>query len=431
MKMIHSLCFILLFSCSCILTAQQSGVRGGEYVFPQSGECLSEDHRQQIKHMLDGNIRMLREAGKLEKNPGRDAVLFDFPMQWNIPTDAYSFYAISNYVDHNLNYPDFIEDYNCGDRSYDRDNGYNHKGIDYYLWPFAWNQMEMDAVKIVAAADGVIIGKNEGNSDQSCGFNSNPWNAVYVQHSDGSTTWYGHMKKNSVTTRQVGESVVAGEYLGIVGSSGNSSGPHLHFEVYDADDDLVDPFSGPCNQWNDETLWNDQRPYIDPAILRIQTHFAPPEFHDCPLPADINDQNEFQPGDSIYFVTYFRDQQNWHPCEFSIRMPNGQIYDAWIFNSPHHFLSSSYWYWVYDLPSNVLQGTWTFQCEYLGKVYSHDFFVGEISSTEEKLEIIRKLTVKNDLQEITLNVDCNEGFEGKIFLMDVRANAAPAQMIRK
>lgn len=231
MKISTILAIIISLLFPFILIGQRSEVQGGEYEFPKHGECLSDDHRLQIKQELEANVRSLQQLGKIEMNPSRNLVLFEFPMQWNMPADAYSFYAISNYVDHDPSFQGFIEDYNCGDRSYDTQAGYNHRGIDYYLWPFSWNMVESDAVKIVAAADGVIIGKNEGNTDQSCSFNSNQWNAVYVQHADGSRSWYGHMKKNSVTTKQVGDNVVAGEYLGIVGSSGNSSGPHLHFEV--------------------------------------------------------------------------------------------------------------------------------------------------------------------------------------------------------
>lgn len=36
--------------------------------------------------------------------------------------------------------------------------------------------------------DGQIIAKGDGQFDRSCGFNNNVWNAVYIQHSDGSVT---------------------------------------------------------------------------------------------------------------------------------------------------------------------------------------------------------------------------------------------------
>ena len=155
-------------------------------------------------------------------------------------------WSISNYVDHNSAYPNQLQDYNCGTKTYDTSSGYNHQGIDIFTWPFTWKMVDDNSVEIIAAAPGQIIAKGDGQFDRSCGFNNNPWNAVYVRHGDGSVAWYGHMKNGSLTTKNVGDFVNLGEYLGIVGSSGNSTGPHLHFEVYQNDTytNLIDPYTG-------------------------------------------------------------------------------------------------------------------------------------------------------------------------------------------
>ncbi len=61
------------------------------------------------------------------------------------------------------------------------------------------------------------------------GFNFGGYgNLVVVQHRLGYTTWYAHL--SSITT-SVGEQVSGGTRIGYVGSTGNSTGPHLHFEV--------------------------------------------------------------------------------------------------------------------------------------------------------------------------------------------------------
>lgn len=61
------------------------------------------------------------------------------------------------------------------------------------------------------------------------GFDSGGYgNLVIVDHRLGYQTWYAHLSR---VTSYVGEPVAGGARLGLVGSTGNSTGPHLHFEV--------------------------------------------------------------------------------------------------------------------------------------------------------------------------------------------------------
>ena len=128
-----------------------------------------------------------------------------------------------------------VADCACGSRTYDLVGG-GHRGTDIFPL-FGWRKLDNEEVIVVAAAPGTIVLKQDGNQDRSCGTlsvllpNASQWNAVSLRHADGSLTWYGHLKKNSLTPKKVGDTVDEGEYLGAVGSSGFSTGPHMHFEV--------------------------------------------------------------------------------------------------------------------------------------------------------------------------------------------------------
>ena len=136
---------------------------GGEYVFQQVPHLTAEE-RQAIKDRLARNTAQLMAQGKLGP-PQELIVLLDWPLiAYNGLTD-FGYHGIANFVDQNPLFPDLIEDYNCGTRTYDLADGYNHRGIDYFTWPFGWYNLANDHVAIVAAAAGTIIGKDDGTQD--------------------------------------------------------------------------------------------------------------------------------------------------------------------------------------------------------------------------------------------------------------------------
>jgi murein DD-endopeptidase MepM/ murein hydrolase activator NlpD len=85
-----------------------------------------------------------------------------------------------------------------------------HEGIDFA------GRSNSD---VVAAAAGVVVW-----AGSRWGFG----NTVEVNHGNGYTTLYAHNEKNLVT---VGETVKKGQVLALLGSTGRSNGPHVHFEV--------------------------------------------------------------------------------------------------------------------------------------------------------------------------------------------------------
>lgn len=114
----------------------------------------------------------------------------------------------------------------------------------FYAWPVAggvitqrlhgWNGADIGAsagTNIFASAGGtVIIAKNNG------AWNGGYGNYVVISHPNGTQTLYAHMSRVLVSP---GESVSQGETIGKMGSTGMSTGSHLHFEVRGA----VNPFA--------------------------------------------------------------------------------------------------------------------------------------------------------------------------------------------
>lgn len=80
---------------------------------------------------------------------------------------------------------------------------------------------------VYAARSGVVISSGIG---QGCVKNGSNNNTVTIVHDDGTLTGYLHMPGNGITVKK-GDRVQAGQQIGVIGTCGQSSGPHLHFEV--------------------------------------------------------------------------------------------------------------------------------------------------------------------------------------------------------
>jgi murein DD-endopeptidase MepM/ murein hydrolase activator NlpD len=327
------------------------------------------------------NINRLIQDGILPAKTPQDAlaVAFAWPVKQANGYSDPGFYGISNFVDHNLNYPNLVSDFNCGNRTYDLSSGYNHKGLDIFSFPFAWTKMATNAVEVIAAASGTIIYKSDGNADNNCSFctTSCDWNAVYIQHSDGSVAFYGHLKNGSITSKTVGQTVSTGEYLGVVGSSGNSTGPHLHFEVYanNSFTQLIDPYAGTCNTLNGTTSWWAAQPdYYQPRINKLMTHSVPPIPFGCPADEQVNANTIFGPSSTVKTAVYLSDQQPGTTLSMRLYQPGNILYANWSFNLTSYY-SSSYWYWNWTLPANPSMGEWRFETTYNAQTVSHSFTV--------------------------------------------------------
>ena len=86
----------------------------------------------------------------------------------------------------------------------------NHKGID------------------IAVSTGTSVMATSGGTVTVAGWQSGYGYVVYIDHGNGVVSRYGHLSKILVS---VGDTVSQGEVIARSGNTGNSTGPHLHFEI--------------------------------------------------------------------------------------------------------------------------------------------------------------------------------------------------------
>ena len=132
---------------------------------------------------------------------------------------------LQNYVDHDAG--SAARDHRCAAQTYD-----GHKGTDIRLRDRT--AMEQ-GVNVLAAARGTVKGVRDGLPDVSirnagteaikgreCG------NGVVIDHGDGWKSQYFHLSRVDVAA---GAQVGQGQRVGGLGSTGRSTGPHLHFQI--------------------------------------------------------------------------------------------------------------------------------------------------------------------------------------------------------
>ncbi len=337
--------------------------------------CISPAQRKDLMQHLDQAARALRQtfAEKAPTAPSQAAdlrsarMLFRHPMVWKDSLEGfYHAGVLTAYADHNPHSGSL--DYACGARSYD-----GHSGTDFMPFPFSWWSMDQNMAQVVAAAPGKILYKEDGHFDRQCHAPDSSWNAVYLLHADGSTSWYGHLKSGSLTAKAVGEAVAAGEYLGIAGSSGRSTGPHLHFEVHDSLGNWIDPFQGGCGNAG-HSWWSEQRPYRDTRIAAVGFHPDVPTWIGCADPGEntVEWRSTFHHGEDAFIGVYLQDPFAGLALDIRVLDPLGRV--ATIYR--HDFAGSSqagYALFALDLAHSMEFGTWNVEIRLDDEVYERQF----------------------------------------------------------
>jgi|GEM_PF-1281104 len=209
------------------LTVPATGGGTGQYALARPGQ----DYHFGVQYPALGKYRM--SVNWQTKSFSIERADTPVPSAWLWPVTGQDGkdWVINNYVD--LDPSPAILDYRGGTKSYD-----SHAGTDIDIPSFR----EMDLGQpVLAVTAGQVTAVADHNYDRNTSCQGD-WNYVDVRTDDGYQISYGHLKQNSVAV-SVGTRVEAGATLGMVGSSGCSTWPHLHLEARRSSDGaVVDPF---------------------------------------------------------------------------------------------------------------------------------------------------------------------------------------------
>ena len=229
-----SLCLFLLSFPQASRGFAQPHFGGGPHV-SQPSNCIPTAEAQQLEAL----------AARSGPRPQGENGIISYPFV-PIAGTVWDDRFINNYVD--LDATTGIQDWDCTDWTYD-----GHTGHDIDLRSFG----EMDiGVPVFAALDGTVVTAHDWEFDRNTSKGNQPANYVVIYHGGTQYTWYYHLRRGSVAV--VSNQVVkAGTQIGLAGSSGNSTAPHLHFESRN-NGTYFEPSAGNCRSGGSD--WVNQIP---------------------------------------------------------------------------------------------------------------------------------------------------------------------------
>ncbi len=228
-----------------------------------------------------------QDGGAFAPPPGLQKYTF-WPQGGNFWDDLYP----TNLVD--LDTGSGVLDYHSTVNTYD-----GHLGIDTAIETFSHMAI---GVPIFSALDGVVVAAHDGEFDMNTDNPDKLANFVRLAHGGGHETLYLHMKKGSVAVT-VGQSVKAGQQIGLTGSSGNSSAPHLHFES-SCSGEIFEPFAGSARPGL--SMWQTQPAFRSEFYVREFVLTSQPLANWLGLPIDTARTGTFHMGaaQTVNFWTY-------------------------------------------------------------------------------------------------------------------------------
>ncbi|MBL8991506.1 MAG: M23 family metallopeptidase [Phycisphaerae bacterium] len=335
---------------------------GGPIGQPTDGHtCVPAWQEAEIQAVVAANVRALGLVdptdGALPPPVPPPLVRF-FPHAVNLFDDAFMQYTVD------LNpAAGGVMDFACASpaSSYD-----GHNGNDSVIRSFG---EQAYGVPVYAALPGTVVARADGFPDMNTTMSGQPANYVVVQHADGSQAWYLHLRNGSVLPA-VGQHVRLAEQIGLTGSSGNSSVPHLHFELRDSNGTVFEPWATtPASACRPGSSGFVQQPAFVRTFYANDFGFTQLNIGTLPAtqlpPYALPRTGHKAPAETnLYIWTIFQNLPANATWQFTFKRPNGTT----AFTSGQVAISNgatpqrTWWQWtsffVNDLNSSSFLGTW-------------------------------------------------------------------------
>jgi len=293
----------------------------------------------------------------------------EFPMKliWPLEGTPFTELYISNYVD--VDPTGGLFDYTGGNASYD-----GHSAWD--IGPGNFHEMDL-GVEVYAAADGTVSQVHDGEFDRytTWGSPSPTANYVKIDHGDGWQTIYWHLRRDSLQVEE-GQVVQQGDFIGYLGSSGKSSGAHLHFGVRHHGR-IVEPAIDP------ETFFLEPLRYVGdaPTVYLSGITNDSPSDHAKERPSDVEVFPQAT-GQKTYAWARFAGLRENDSVQYVWKKPNGSTYFTGTTQMEQDY-SNSQWWFSRTLPSTPDLGTWTVEFHVNGSKLGEDSFQVTASGAPE------------------------------------------------
>jgi len=224
----RSLLAVAAASLACALEAGASSIT----IVEQGWTPLAQPHDKSAVVAPERPSRMAANAITALADDGVPQPLDLYPVAGVFGRDLY----IPYFVDVNPASGSKL-DFNCTQFTFD-----GHDGTDPYIRSFREQDI---GVPIFAPRAAVVGTVHDGEPDHNIASdNTKKPNYVILHLSDGTQMIFNHLRKDSITVKE-GDRISAGTQIGLVGSSGSSTAPHVHIG-WQTNNTAIEPWAGPC-----------------------------------------------------------------------------------------------------------------------------------------------------------------------------------------